>query len=170
VSRPERGGAPWVVVLVAIAMAAVSLALALAALLVRDPAGDEAEQARQSALDAARERTTVLTSYDHRSLEEDFAAVLETATGDFEAEYRTTTEQLKATFLQQKAVAQAEVVAAGLESAEVDGEGPDRAVAVVAVDQVISTAGAPARTERNRLRMELVRPGGTWLVERVERL
>jgi len=158
------------VVAVAVAVALVSLGVALAALLLEDPGAARADRARESALAAARERTTALTSYDHRSLDEDFAAVLETATGSFEAEYRRTTEQLRATFLQQRAMAQAQVVAVGLESAHVDGDGPDRAVAVVAVDQVIRVAGAAPRTERNRLRMELVRRDGTWLVERVERL
>jgi hypothetical protein len=33
-----------------------------------------------------------------------------------------------------------------------------------------TTAGQPARTEANRLRMALVRRDGSWLVERVERL
>ena len=155
---------------VALAVALVSLGVALASLLLGDPATDRAERARESALQAARERTTTLTSYDHRRLEEDFAAVLETATGDFKDEYEKTTGQLKQTFVQQRAVAVAEVVAAGLEEADVDGEGEDTAVAVVAVDQVITTAGQPARTERNRLRMELVRPGDTWLVTRVQRL
>lgn len=96
--------------------------------------------------------------------------MLETATGEFRAEYQRTTSQLRATFQRTQAVATGEVVAAGLESADVDGDGPDRAVAVVAVDQVIATAGAPPRTERNRLRMGLVRRGDSWLVERVERL
>ena len=155
---------------VAVAVALVSLGLALASLLLGDPAVAQQERARDSALQAARERTTTLTSYDHRRLEEDFAAVLETATGDFKAEYEKTTMQLKAAFVEQRAVAVAEVVAAGLEEADVDGEGEDTAVAVVAVDQVIKTAGQPARTERNRLRMELVRPESTWLVRRVERL
>lgn len=165
-----RRGAPWAVVVVALAVAVVSLGLAAASLLLGDPASERADRARESALQAARERTTTLTSYDHRRLEKDFAAVLETATGEFEAEYRKTTEQLEQTFVQQKAVAVAEVVAAGLERADVDGEGEDTAVAVVAVDQVITTAGRPARTERNRLRMELVRPDGTWLVRKVQRL
>ena len=154
----------------AVAVALVSLGVALASLLLGDPAADRAERARDSALQAARERTTTLTSYDHRRLDEDFAAVLETATGEFRTEYEKTTGQLKQTFVQQRAVAVAEVVAAGLEEADVDGEGADTATAVVAVDQVIKTAGQPARTERNRLRMELVRPDGTWLVQRVERL
>lgn len=167
---PTSGGAPWAVVVVAVAVAVLSLCLALASLLLGDPAAEREQRARDSALQAARERTTTLTSYDHRRLDRDFAAVLETATGDFRAEYEKTTGQLEATFLQQRAVAVAEVVAAGLEEADVDGEGEDTAVAVVAVDQVITTAGQPARTERNRLRMELVRPEGTWLVRRVQRL
>ncbi len=165
-----RRGAPWSVVVVALAVALVSLGLALAAFLLGDRATDREERARASALQAARERTTTLTSYDHRRLDEDFAAVLETATGDFKAEYEKTTMQLEEAFVQQRAVAVAEVVAAGLEESDVDGDGVDTAVAVVAVDQVITTQGQPARTERNRLRMELVRPDGTWLVRKVERL
>lgn len=155
---------------VALALALVCLGVAAAALLLADPAVERVDRARDSALQAARERTVTLTSYDHRRLDEDFAAVLETATGEFKAEYEKTTQQLTQTFLQQRAVAVAEVVAAGLEEADVDGEGEDTAVAVVAVDQVITTTGQPARTERNRLRMELVRPDGTWLVRRVQRL
>jgi hypothetical protein len=156
------------VVLVALAVALVSLATAAVALLLpRDDVDDE--QVRASALQAARARTVALTSYDHRTLDMDAAAVLETATGEFEQEYTRTLEQLRGTFERTQAVAEAQVVAVGLESLQRDGE-TERAVAVVAVDQVISTAGAPARTERNRLRMVLVRPAGTWLVERVERL
>lgn len=154
----------------AVAAAVVSLGVALASLLLGEPALERTDRARESALQAARERTTTLTSYDHRRLDEDFAAVLATATGEFRTEYERTTGQLRQTFVQQRAVAVAEVVAVGLEEADVDGEGEDTAVAVVAVDQVIRTAGRPPRTERNRLRMELVRPGTTWLVRRVQRL
>jgi Mce-associated membrane protein len=156
------------VVLVALAVALVSLATATFALLL-PPHDGAADQVRESALQAARARTVALTSYDHRTLNADAAVVLETATGEFEREYRRTLEQLRGTFERTQAVAEAEVVAVGLESVQLDGEA-ERAVAVVAVDQVISTTGAPARTERNRLRMVLVRPEDTWLVERVERL
>jgi Mce-associated membrane protein len=153
-----------------VSLALVSLGLAMVALLLDDPAARRADAARAGALAAARERTMVLTTYDHRRLDEDFAAVLATATGAFEAEYRTTTARLRPAFLDTRAVAVSEVVAAGLESADVDADGPMRAVAVLAVDQVITTAGAAPRTERNRLRMELVRRDRTWLVERVQRL
>ena len=155
------------------AVAAVSLAVALAALLLGDDRADRADrlaEVRAGALDAARERTLALTTYDHRSLDRDFAAVLADATGEFETDYLRTTSQLRRTFEQTRAVAVGEVVGAGLESADLAGDGPQRAVAIVAVDQVITTTGAPPRTERNRLRMTLLRRDGRWLVERVERL
>jgi len=144
------------VVVVALGLSVVSLAVAAAAVLVREPA-PSIQAVGPSALEAARARTATLTSYDHRTLDADFAAVLATATGEFAREYRATTEQLRPTFLRTRAVAAAEVVAAGLESVQAPADGPQRAVAVVAVDQVITTAGAPPRTERNRLRMALVR-------------
>lgn len=167
VARPTGAGGrpPWSVVVVALAVAGVALAVALSALLLGDGGGDALERDRAGALAAARERTLALTSYDHRTLETDVEAVLVTATGPFLDDYRATAAQLRPTFASTQAVATASVVAAGLESA-----GPDRAVAVVAVDQVIRTSGAAPRTERNRLRMTLVRPDRTWLVERVERL
>jgi Mce-associated membrane protein len=156
--------------LVCVLLALVSLGLATAGLLLGGRALERSDTARAEALEAARERGARLTTYDHRTLDADVAAVLETATGDFEQEYRTATEELRPVFEQTQAVAVGEVVAAGLESAQVDGGGPERAVAVLAVDQVIRTTGASPRTEHNRIRMVLVRPEDTWLVERVERL
>lgn len=167
--RP-RAGAPWPVVAVALAVAIVSLAVAAGALLSRGESAADVDAVRDSALEAARERTTALTSYDHRTLEQDTARVLETATGEFEDDYRSTTARLSGTFTETEAVATATVVAAGLEELETPAGGPVRAVVVVAVDQVIRTKGAAPRTERNRLRMELVRPESTWLVSSVERL
>lgn len=162
-SQP-RPRPPWSVVLVAVAVAVVSLAAALGSLLVRG--GDDGQQqARTSALTAARERTVDLTSYDVATLDADFAKVSKTATGPFAKEYDTTSMALRETFEQQQAVSKSNVLAAGLESFA-----PDRAVVVLAVDQIIQTKGAAPRRERNRLRMTLVRPGDTWLVEKVDRL
>ena len=169
VARP-RTGAPWPVVAVALAVAIVSLAVAAGALLSRGDSTTEVDALRTSALEAARERTTRLTSYDHRTLDADTAAVLETATGEFADDYRSTTAQLSETFRTTQAVAKGTVVGAGLESLERPADGPVVAVVVVAVDQVITTKGAAPRTERNRLRMELVRPEDVWLVSSVERL
>ncbi len=162
-------GPPWSVVVVALAVALVSLAVAAASLLLSRGAGtgaaDTGAADRDSALAAARERTEDLTSYDFTTLDADTKAVLATATGEFAKDYAATSAQLRPTFTSRQAVATAKVVGAGLESVQAD-----RVVAVLAVDQVIMTRGAAPRTERNRLRMTLVRPDGTWLVERVERL
>lgn len=167
--RP-RSGAPWPALAVAVAVAVIAVAVAAAALLSRPESAADVEAVRTSALEAARERTTALTSYDHRTLEQDMAEVLATATGEFEDDYRSTAARLAGTFRQTEAVATSTVVAAGIEELETPADGPVRAVVVVAVDQVIRTEGAAPRTERNRLRMELLRPESTWLVSGVERL
>lgn len=166
-------GAPWLVVVLALVFGLLCLAVAGAVLWSErggDEVVDDGAQVRASALEAARERTVALTSYDHRTLDEDVAAVLTTATGAFEQEYASTVEQLRETFVTSQVVATAEVKAAGLEGEVADTEQGERAVVVVAVDQVIAAAGAEPRTETNRLRMTLVRPQDTWLVEAVERL
>lgn len=169
----NKAGAPWLVVVLALIFGLLCLAVAGAVLWTErggDGGVDDAAQVRASALEAARERTVALTSYDHRTLDEDVAAVLSTATGAFEQEYTSTVEQLRETFVSSQVVATSEVKAAGLEGEVADTEQGERAVVVLAVDQVIATAGAEPRTETNRLRMTLVRPQDTWLVEAVERL
>ena len=174
--RSRRQGAPWLVVVLSVVFGLLCLAAA-AAVVLSDRSEDAVSrevatmvEERASALDAARERTATLTTYDHRTLDADVPAVLATATGEFEKEYTETVQGLRDTFTQTQAVAKGTVVAAGLEGEVVEGEQGDRAVAVVAVDQVITTAGAAPRTERNRLRMVLVRPDDTWLVAEVQRL
>lgn len=171
-----RAGAPWSVVVLSIAFGLLCLATAAAVLLSgRTDAAVSEEVAelvaeRATALEAARERTARLTSYDHRTLDDDISAVLDTATGEFEQEYTETVQGLRETFTQTQVVAKGTVVAAGLEGEVVDTDQGERAVAVVAVNQVITTAGTAPRTERNRLRMELIRPEDTWLVSKVQRL
>lgn len=175
-ARPASAGAPWLVVVLSIVFGLLCLGAAAAVVLsdrgeaaVSEEVGELVAE-RATALEAARERTATLTTYDHRTLDADVQAVLDTATGEFETEYTKTVQGLRETFVQTQAVAKGTVVAAGLEGEVVDTEQGERAVVVVAVDQVITTAGAAPRTERNRLRMELVRPDDTWLVAKVQRL
>ena len=164
---PGRGRPPWSYVFFALGLAAVSLALAVGALATGTTVagGGASEQDRQGALQAARDRTLALTSYDFRRLDQDFAAVLAASVPPFRDEYTETTAQLTPAFTQAEAVATSTVVGAGLES-----YAPERVVAVLAVDQQIATKGAQPRTERNRLRMTLVPSDQGWVVERVERL
>ncbi len=158
---------PWSLALIPLLMLVVSLSVLAGALLVGPPSSPvtETEPGRRAALEAARERTLALTAYDYRRLDDDFAEVLATATGQFAEDYRSTSEQLRQAFTAEEAVATVQVVGAGLESYS-----PERAVAIVALNQAIATKDAPPRTERNRIRMTLVQPADIWLVERVELL
>ena len=160
--------------MVALSAAVAFVAVTVAAAVLLNPPqaapasgpGAEAEL-RRAALDAARAATVTLTSYDHRTLDQDFGRVSALAVGEFAKEYAETSASLRPTLEQTQAVATSQVPGAGIEDLQVD---PVRAVVVVAVDQVIQTAGAEPRTELNRLRMTLVRPEQTWLVEKVQRL
>jgi Mce-associated membrane protein len=129
--------------------------------------GSSEGELRRSALEAARAATVSITSYDHRRLDEDFGRVRALAVGEFAKEYEESTAALRPALEQSSAVATAEVPGLGVEELSTE---PVRAVVVVLVDQTISTAGAEPRTELNRLRMTLVRPDRTWLVEKVQRL
>jgi Mce-associated membrane protein len=157
--RPARPS--WGLVAAALLVALLALAV-VAGLLLARPSQDDL---RNSALEAARTYSASVTTYDASTLDRDVERVLRVATGDFREEYESTIDQLRPQIEQQKTVAVGTVVAAGVETLE-----DDRASVVVAVDQNITTAGQPARTEANRLRMALVRRDGSWLVERVERL
>jgi hypothetical protein len=162
------------VVAAALGVALAAVAVAAAILLTSGTAGTPAApvgaadaELRRSALDAARAATVSITSYDHSKLDEDFGRVRAVAVGDFAKEYEESTAKLRPALEQSQAVATGEVPAAGIEELTTD---PVRAVVVVAVDQVIRTADAAPRTELNRLRMTLVRPEQTWLIEKVQRL
>ena len=125
------------------------------------------EQLRREALEAARAAAVSLTTYDHRTLDEDFARVSGQATGEFAEEYAETSAQLRPTLEQNQAVATAEVPAVGVESLTTD---PPEVTLVVAVAQTITTLGGEPRTEYNRIRMVLRRTDDAWLIAQVERL
>ena len=162
-----RSGLPWAIAAVSLATAAGALLVA-GSLLVTRPADRSAEdQLRREALEAARAAAVSITSYDHRTLDEDFARVTRLATGEFAKEYADTSGQLRPTLEQSQAVATAEVPAAGIEGLSTD---PVEVVVVVAVDQTITTVGQEPRIEYNRIRMTLQRTDAAWLVADVERL
>jgi Mce-associated membrane protein len=148
-------------------MAVAALVLAGSLLATRPEDRRLEDQLRREALAAARAAAISLTTYDHRTLDEDFGRVAGQATGEFAKEYAETSAQLRPALEQSQAVATAEVPAVGIESLSTD---PIEVVLVVAVDQTVMTAGAEPRTEYNRMRMKLVRTDDAWLVAEVERL
>ena len=156
----RRRTAPWWLVAL---LAAVSVAAAAAglALLARPSQAD----LRDSALSAGRSYVERLTTFDARTLDEDVAAVERVSTEQFSAEYGETIAAVRDQVQADQTVSAGEVVAVGLEKLE-----DDRAVVLVAVNAEITSAGQPARTEANRVRVELVRQDGSWLLSGVDRL
>jgi Mce-associated membrane protein len=152
--------APWWVVLLVGALALVGL-VGSAVLLARP---DDAA-VRASAVEAAERYTALLTSYDAATLEEDVARVRAVSTDGFADEYAETIDSLRDQITGQSTVSVGTVVGAGLEAVE-----GDTATVLVAVDQALTAQGQGARTEANRVRMTLVRQGGSWRVSAVERL
>jgi Mce-associated membrane protein len=125
------------------------------------------QDARREALAAARDAARVLFSYDHEQLDEDFAAGLALATGEFREEYeRTTREVVRPVAEQYDAVVEAAVVEAAVVSAE-----PERVVALVFLNQTTtSTRVEGPKIDQSRVRMALVRDDGRWRVEQVTAL
>jgi Mce-associated membrane protein len=125
------------------------------------------EDARTQALAASRDAARALFSYNHESLEQDFARGLAVTTGNFREEYsRTTTDVVQGVATEYQAVVQANVSEAGVISA-----GPDEVVVLVFINQVTtSTRVEGEKIDQSRVRMRLVRRGGDWLVAQVDAL
>ena len=124
-------------------------------------------QARDEATAASRDAARLLFSYDHATLDEDFAKGLAVTTGDFTESYRkTTTEVVKPVALQYKAVVVADVV----ESAVIEAE-PHEVTTLVFLNQgTTSTRVTGQQVDQSRVRMRLVEKDGRWLVSEVTAL
>lgn len=152
------------------------LALVLTTLLMAVAAGfvwfkvhqhDATESARRAALEASRDASRVLFSYDYRELSKDFAAGKAVTTGAFRNQYADTTAKVVTPVAtQKKAVVKAEVVSAGVVRAS-----QSTVVTVVFVNQVTtSSLQAGPKVDLSRVRMTLQHVGGRWLVSKVEAL
>jgi Mce-associated membrane protein len=147
----------------------LTLVLVAAAALVglRARAADRAEQARSAAVAAARTHAEDVLSYDHRTLDEDFARARRALTGPFVADYRdTTTKVVRPSAEQYKVVVSAEVAAASVVRADAD-----RATVLLFVDQTTtSTRLDGPKVDLNRVRVQLTRTGGEWLISDLDAL
>ena len=128
---------------------------------------DATESARRAALEASRDASRVLFSYDYRELDKDFAAGKAVTTGAFRNQYADTTAKVVTPVAtQKKAVVKAEVVSAGVVRAS-----ESTVVTVVFVNQVTtSSLQAGPKVDLSRVRMTLQHVGGRWLVSKVEAL
>ncbi len=125
------------------------------------------EKARTQAVAASRDAARILFSYNNRTLDADFARGLAVTTGPFRTEYeKTTTQVVKPVAEQYSAVVQAEVIESAVVSAS-----SDTVTTIVFLNQTTnSTRVEGPQVDQSRVRMRLVRRGGSWLVDKVDAL
>jgi len=126
-----------------------------------------AETARVDSLATSRDAARALFSYDYRSLDKDFTAALALTTGQFRDEYQKTTKDVVTPVATQyQAVVQAQVVEAAVVQAS-----RDTSTILVFINQATtSTRVQGQKIDQSRVRMQLRRINGSWLVDRVEAL
>jgi Mce-associated membrane protein len=153
------------IALVAAVIAGV-LAFRLADADPNDPP-DSLSKTRSDALAAARSHAQAILSYDHETLDADFAKAEAALTGKFKKDYaRTTSTVVRPSAEQYKVVVKAEVTAASVVRAS-----DDRVVALLFVDQTTtSTRLEGPKVDLNRVRMTLVEQDGKWLVSELDAL
>lgn len=124
-----------------------------------DTSGEEAE-----ALATARRSAVSMTSYDHATLDRDFAWVDTAATQSFAQGYRAANEPLRGVITDLEATARGSVSAAAATAV-----GPGEVTVVMFVDQQISNASdGSTRSDESRVVMSMVERDGRWLVDDVE--
>lgn len=120
--------------------------------------------AEQQAVATAQQYAITLTSIDGGQLDQNFAAVLDGATGEFKDMYAQSSEQLKQALVDNKAMAKGTVISAGVKSAT-----ENRVEVMLFVDQSVTNALNPEpRLDRSRIIMTMEKVNGRWLASKVE--
>jgi Mce-associated membrane protein len=130
----------------------------------RARAAAEAEVLAPAKAAAAR-----ILSYDYRHVRQDEAAAAGVLTGAFRGQYESVMrQQVVPQAPKQRAVVQAEVLAAGVSGVSADGR---QAFVVVFANQTVSNSSTrQPRVDQVRVRLTLDRVGDRWLVSKVDAL
>jgi Mce-associated membrane protein len=120
--------------------------------------------AARAALEVARNYAVTLTSVDNGKVDENFAQVLDGATGEFRDMYSQSAAQLRQLLIDNKAVSHGTVVDAAIKSAT-----KDKVEVLIFVDQSISNSTNPEpRIDRSRLAITMERIDNRWLASKVD--
>jgi Mce-associated membrane protein len=120
--------------------------------------------ASEAALASAQTYATTLTSIDTHSVDDNFAKVVDGATGEFKDMYAQSAAQLRQVLIDNKAMSKGVVVDSAVKSAA-----KNRVEVLLFIDQAITNAASPApRLDRSRVAMTMERVDGRWLASRVE--
>lgn len=153
--------------LVPVLVAALVLALAAAGWLGWQVRQDNArDEARGQAIAAAQVYAVNLTTYNHETLEQDFARVIDNATGSFRSEYTAASQELRELIVKYKATATGRVISTGVVRSDTGG-----AELLLFVDQTVkNTNSDDPRIDRSRMQMGLQKEDGRWLISSLELL
>ncbi|WP_156432609.1 tetratricopeptide repeat protein [Mycobacterium sp. M26] len=122
------------------------------------------QQASHDAQQAAVAYAQVLTSIDSAKVDQNFAEVLDGATGQFKDMYSQSSAQLRQLLVDNKATAHGTVVDSAVQSAT-----PSTVVVLMFVDQTVSNSAAPdPRIDRSRVKMTMEKVDGQWRASKVE--
>lgn len=163
VPRLRAGGLLLLVLVLAVGV----LASGVVTLYLRSHRAELTDQARGSAVQAARSHAKEILSYDYRTLDHDLSAAKSDTTGDLRKKYGKLTSKLVGPKAQQHKV----VVRAQVAEASVTQASPDRVVALLFVNQVTQSdlLDGP-RIDQNRVRMTLTKVDGSWLASDIAAL
>jgi Mce-associated membrane protein len=142
---------------------AVAMVVALVLTMLQLGSRSALDNARVSALAAAKTYSVEIARYDYRHLDADFGIVLANSTPSFRRSFTQSSDALKSTLTKYHASASAKVVAAGLVSASTS-----QALALVFLDQSVMNSAQKSRTtDRSQVEITLVYSGGKWLIDQV---
>lgn len=152
--------------LVGLAVLTLLLGVAAVVLAVQLRGYAKADDAREAALQAARQSALNLTSIDTRDYAADVERVVEGATGDFLVDFqaRTADDALKKILDENQVVSEGRVIDAGLVRSDASN-----ATALVVIDSTVKNTASPeGRVNTYRMQLELERKDGAWLTSTLE--
>jgi Mce-associated membrane protein len=147
-------------------VATLALVIALAVTGIRLAHDVALDDARSAALNAARTLALDATTYDYQQVDQDYQAVVDRSTGDFRQRFLASSAAAKKKITDFKARSQGRIDDAAVRDVTTDSA----TVLVILDQQVVNTSLDGPRFERDRLRLTLVRSGGSWLVSRLDSL
>ncbi|WP_345892208.1 DUF3329 domain-containing protein [Mycolicibacterium sphagni] len=124
----------------------------------------EIAAASRDAQAAAVHYAQVLTSIDSNNVDQNFAEVLNGATGEFKDMYSQSSAQLRQLLVDNKATARGVVIDSAVKSAT-----KNQVVVLMFVDQTVANKAAPdPRIDRSRVKMTMDKVDGAWRASKVE--
>ena len=162
---PEQAGPPGGRrLLVAFALLTVLLAVAAVVLAVLLRGYSRTEDARDAALQAARQSALNLTSIDTRDFDQDIKKVIDGATGAFLADFQSRSKDLQGVLAANKVISQGQVIEAGIVRSDATN-----ATVLVVVDSVVQNTAAPeGRPNTYRMQLDLELRDGRWLTSMLQ--